>query len=334
MRVLGEPLSTARVGRAGRGLDLTVNAQPALLAASMAILAVLRERWREAGVEVRPRSSAGHSMGQYSAMVAAGALSTSPTRCGSSGSAAGSCRHRRRTRRDGARSSGSTTRELPELVAAGRGRRRVRRSPTATRPGRSSSAGERAAGRGRAATPPRDLGRASGRSCCPSASPPTRRSWPTPPTGCATRSPPSPFRDPGVAAPRQRRRAAARRPPTACRAELIDHLTRGVDWVRAVEAMADAGVDTFLEVGPGKVLTGLVSRIAPGSAAHRDRRSRRGRTRLAIQPSTRPVPRAVAPAPGVTRPCAGPTSPAASPSPASASSAPSATTSRPCGRTW
>ena len=47
----------------------------------------------------------------------------------------------------------------------------------------------------------------------------------------------------------------------ACRAELIEHLTRGVDWVAAVEAMADAGVRTFVEVGPGKVLAGLVKRI-------------------------------------------------------------------------
>ena len=48
----------------------------------------------------------------------------------------------------------------------------------------------------------------------------------------------------------------------ACRDELIDHLTRGVDWVTAVETMVGAGTDVFLEVGPGKVLTGLVRRIA------------------------------------------------------------------------
>jgi [acyl-carrier-protein] S-malonyltransferase len=48
-----------------------------------------------------------------------------------------------------------------------------------------------------------------------------------------------------------------------CRAELVEHLTKGVDWIAAVEYMTTQGVGSFVEVGPGKVLTGLIRRIAP-----------------------------------------------------------------------
>ncbi len=48
-----------------------------------------------------------------------------------------------------------------------------------------------------------------------------------------------------------------------CRAELVEHLTRGVDWIAAVETMRAQGVTNFIEPGPGKVLTGLIKRIAP-----------------------------------------------------------------------
>jgi [acyl-carrier-protein] S-malonyltransferase len=48
-----------------------------------------------------------------------------------------------------------------------------------------------------------------------------------------------------------------------CRTELLEHLTGGVDWVRTVRTMAADGIDTFVEVGPGKVLTNLIKRIDP-----------------------------------------------------------------------
>jgi len=52
-----------------------------------------------------------------------------------------------------------------------------------------------------------------------------------------------------------------------CRAELVEHLTRGVDWIAAVNRMTAEGINTFVEAGPGKVLTGLIKRINPAADA-------------------------------------------------------------------
>jgi len=45
------------------------------------------------------------------------------------------------------------------------------------------------------------------------------------------------------------------------KAELLRQLCNGVHWQRSIEHMIDSGVSTFIEIGPGKVLTGLIKRI-------------------------------------------------------------------------
>jgi [acyl-carrier-protein] S-malonyltransferase len=47
---------------------------------------------------------------------------------------------------------------------------------------------------------------------------------------------------------------------------LIDQVTGTVRWRESIAFMAGAGVTSFYEVGAGKVLTGLVKRIAEGAA--------------------------------------------------------------------
>ncbi len=47
------------------------------------------------------------------------------------------------------------------------------------------------------------------------------------------------------------------------RREAVAQVTAPVRWVASVQRMASDGATTFLELGPGKVLTGLVRRIAP-----------------------------------------------------------------------
>lgn len=45
------------------------------------------------------------------------------------------------------------------------------------------------------------------------------------------------------------------------RGELTRQLCRGVQWQKSIEYMITQGINTFVEIGPGKVLTGLVKRI-------------------------------------------------------------------------
>jgi [acyl-carrier-protein] S-malonyltransferase len=57
--------------------------------------------------------------------------------------------------------------------------------------------------------------------------------------------------------------AAPLRDPAMIRESLVAQVTGTVRWRECVEAMAKAGVTRFVEVGSGKVLTGLIRRIAP-----------------------------------------------------------------------
>jgi [acyl-carrier-protein] S-malonyltransferase len=53
--------------------------------------------------------------------------------------------------------------------------------------------------------------------------------------------------------------------PTEIVTSLIAQVTGTVRWRESVAFMAGAGVNTFYEVGSGKVLSGLVKRIADGA---------------------------------------------------------------------
>lgn len=44
--------------------------------------------------------------------------------------------------------------------------------------------------------------------------------------------------------------------------ELTDQLCSGVRWQQSVEYMAEQGVTSFIEIGPGRVLSGLIKRIS------------------------------------------------------------------------
>jgi [acyl-carrier-protein] S-malonyltransferase len=259
-RALGSSISGLAWEGPSEQLDLTENAQPALLATSIAILVALRERWSAAGIDApRPRFAAGHSMGQYSALVAAGALTLED----------GVRLVRERGRlmqasgqgRDGAMAAliGLDDARLPELVA-GASAHGVFVVANRNAPGQVVVSGERPAIEAGA-----ELARSLG----------ARRAIVLP-VSVAAHSPLMAeaaegmrsalagieFHDPS---PPLLSNADASILSTgdACRAELVEHLTTGVDWIRAVEGMAATGVTTFVEIGPGRVLTGLLKRIVP-----------------------------------------------------------------------
>jgi [acyl-carrier-protein] S-malonyltransferase len=59
--------------------------------------------------------------------------------------------------------------------------------------------------------------------------------------------------------------AVALRRAEDIRASLVRQLPSSVRWEESVQTMAQLGVTTFIEIGPGTVLTGLVKRILPGA---------------------------------------------------------------------
>ena len=60
--------------------------------------------------------------------------------------------------------------------------------------------------------------------------------------------------------------AAKATDPTVIRDLLVQQVTAMVRWRECVNAMVELGVDSFVELGTGKVLSGLVRRIAPDAA--------------------------------------------------------------------
>jgi len=257
---LGESISTLAWDGPADLLDLTEHAQPALLATSIAILEAWRERAEAAGAGLpTPAFAAGHSMGQYSAFVASGVISLADgvrlvRRRGELMQASGQGR-------DGAMAAliGLDDARLPELVSAASAHGTF---VVANRnaPGQVVVSGERPAIEAGAAIA-KELG--------------AKRAIVLP-VSVAAHSPLM-----AEAAEKMRAELADidfHDPKTtllanadghlittadAARAELVEHLTAGVDWVGAVGRMTAAGVTTFVEVGPGKVLTGLIKRIAP-----------------------------------------------------------------------
>jgi len=251
---LGEPLTKLVLEGPEEQLTLTANAQPALVATSCAILAAIRERLPSLPL---PAFGAGHSLGEYSALVAAGALSLED--------AVRLVRARGLAMQDavpagtGAMAAvmGLERAKLEELCLAAAGGEVV--SPANfNAPGQIVIAGHAAAVARAGERVAAEKGKAI----------PLKVSAPF---HCALMAPAArvvaeklgavqvkPLAFPIVANLDARPNASSER----VKELLVGQVDGAVQWEASVRFMAGSGVDRALEIGPGKVLAGLVKRIA------------------------------------------------------------------------
>lgn len=242
-------------------LTLTENAQPALMAVSLAVMRVLET---EAGVDLARDAQfvAGHSLGEYSALAAAGALSVGDT----------------------ARLLRTRGRAMQKAVPVGTGamaallgldfEQAVTVAGEAARDQICQAANDNGGGQvvvsGDKAAVERAVEIAKGRGA--------RRAMMLPvsaPFHCALMQPAADVMAAALAAVTVKSPAVPVvanmlakpvREPADIVAALVAQVTGTVRWRNSIVFMANAGVTRFYEVGAGKVLSGLVKRIAEGAS--------------------------------------------------------------------
>ncbi|MBP0446615.1 ACP S-malonyltransferase [Roseomonas sp. SSH11] len=249
-------------------LTLTANAQPALMAVSLAVLRVLEA---EGGLDVKNRVAlvAGHSLGEYSALAAVRAFDVPqaarllrlrgdamqkavPAGTGAMAALLGA-------EMEQARAICERAAENPET-----GEREVVEAANDNGGGQVVISGHKSAVE-RAV----DIAKAEGirRAMLLPVSAPFHSSLMAPAADAMgealERNPPKAPLVPVVA----NVTAAKATDPDLIRDLLVKQVTGTVRWRECVAAMAAMGCDTFVEVGSGKVLTGLMKRNAPEATA-------------------------------------------------------------------
>ena len=243
-------------------LTLTANAQPALMAVSLAAIRVLES---EAGLDLKRDAAfvAGHSLGEYSALAAAGSLSVADTA------------RLLRIRGDAMQNAtpvgvGAMAALLGlDEAAAGEVAREAAQGEICDVA--NDNGGGQVVVSGHKSAVERAVSIAQGkgakRAVMLTVSAPFHCALMTPAAeamrqalaGVEVRAPAVPVIANVQAAPITE--------PDAIRDALVRQVTGTVRWRESVARMAGDGVDSFVEVGAGKVLTGLVKRVAPGAAA-------------------------------------------------------------------
>jgi [acyl-carrier-protein] S-malonyltransferase len=242
-------------------LNDTINAQPAILTVSVACLNAMRERWQAMGQVIAPRYVAGHSLGEFTALVAADVIDFD--------TALALVRERGRLMKENGkeRPGGMLAvlgldRQVVEGVVAEAATAGVITLANANSPGQLVLSGEAAA-----------LDRATELARARGASRVVRL-----PISIASHSPlmaraAAQFGEIVARLPLRQPRIPIVANITGqiltsaddIRKELADHILKPVQWTGSVVEMVARGSAEFLEIGPGQVLSGLIRRISQES---------------------------------------------------------------------
>lgn len=262
---LGQNLSKLMFDGPESELTLTANAQPALMAVSLAVTRVLEE---EAGLDIGrdARYLAGHSLGEYSALAAAGALRLE----------------------DAARLLRIRGEAMQTAVPVGEG---AMAAILGLDFAQSSAIAEEAAGEAPGAVCQAANDNGGGQVVISGAKAAVERAMAlaklkgakrtialpvSAPFHCALMQPAADAMAAALAEVEIKRPKAAiianvtARPmqePAEIRRNLVAQVVGAVRWRESVLFMAEHGVQRFIELGAGKVLSGLVKRITDGATA-------------------------------------------------------------------
>ena len=273
--ILEQKLSKLMFEGPAEDLTLTENTQPALMAMSLAVLRVLET---EGGFQLPQKAIlvAGHSLGEYSALAAAGSFSIADT--ARLLRLRGQAMQKAVPAGEGAMAALLGV-EIEQAAAICEEAALVPGSETAATPGgvrevvepANDNGGGQVVISGHRAAVERAIEVAKARG--------VRRAMLLPvsaPFHCALMAPAADamadaFGRTAPVAPLvpliANVSAAKATDPDTIRNGLVEQVTATVRWRESVQAMTAMGVDSFLELGAGKVLAGLVKRIAPDAAA-------------------------------------------------------------------
>jgi len=255
-QALGFPLSTLCFEGPAERLQLTANTQPAILATSVAAYRVLEEK------AVRPVWVAGHSLGEYSALVAAGSLTLTD--------ALRLVRHRGEYMQEAVPvGTGAMAALLGIGIDAVAALCAEAAQGEVCSPANVNSA-EQIVIAGHKAAVERAMALASAAGA--------KRAVPLPvsaPFHCSLMRPAQERLTPELNAAEFRDlqfpllnnvRVEEVRTGAAARQGLIDQIPSPVQWEQTARKLLAAGVNLFVEVGPGRVLSGLMRQIDRSAA--------------------------------------------------------------------